>query len=182
MSRRLLVIAIPALLALPSLAVAQRGGGTRSQADRKTDLFARDSTPKGPSLRARDLEDQSPLKLLIDKRKDLKLTDAQLAKLKDAEPKLKEDNAPLLKAIDSLVHDMRPSGPNQSQEEKTRLRDDRVSLRTVLVSIRTNYDAAAKDALAALDADQQAKAKDLLAERQKDGDKVVSEKLGEGRP
>ncbi|MDB4875713.1 MAG: hypothetical protein JWM41_2159 [Gemmatimonadetes bacterium] len=178
MSRRLLLVA---LLVLPSLAAGQRGGGTRSQADKRTELFGKDSMPKGPSLRARDLEDQSPLKLLIDKRKDLKLTDAQLSTLKDAEPKLKETDAPLLKAVDSLVHELRPSG-NSSAEERTRLRDARVSLMTVLVAIRTSYDEAGKAAITSLDADQQSKAKDLLAKQQQETEKLLSERMGGGRP
>jgi hypothetical protein len=95
--RRLL---IAALLFVPSLALAQRGGAS-SQAAKHTEMDPQ--TASGPTLRTRDIEDMSPIKLLIDKRKDLKLTDAQLSGLKDAEPKLKEANAPLLKQVDSLM-------------------------------------------------------------------------------
>ncbi|HMA25019.1 MAG TPA: hypothetical protein VKP00_13515 [Gemmatimonadaceae bacterium] len=102
MNRRYLIAA--ALFFLPSVATAQR---TRTQSDRRTELFVKDSSRQSQVLRGRDVEDQSPPKLLIDKRKDLKLTDAQLSQLKDSEGKLKERNAPLLKAIDSLVHEMR---------------------------------------------------------------------------
>ena len=45
-------------------------------------------------LSNKDIENVSPIKLLIDKRKDLKLTDDQLAKLKDREDKLKESMKP----------------------------------------------------------------------------------------
>jgi len=77
-----------AVLLLPTLALAQRGG--RTQADRKTPLFDKEEMPKGPTLRVRDIEDQSPLKLLIDKRKDLKLSDAQVTQLKESETKVKD--------------------------------------------------------------------------------------------
>ena len=60
-------IAVIGFLFVPAVALAQRGGG-RTQADRKTDLFEKQELPKGPTLRVRDIEDQSPLKLLIDKR------------------------------------------------------------------------------------------------------------------
>jgi hypothetical protein len=56
MIRRLAVIA---LLLVPAISLAQRGG--RTQADRKTPLFDKEEAPKGPTLRVRDLEDQSPL-------------------------------------------------------------------------------------------------------------------------
>ncbi len=79
-------IAFVALAVVPSLTLAQRGSGTKTQSTEKTDLFkGADAAPVGPSLRVRDLEDESPLKLLIDKHKDLKLTDAQIAQLKSSE-------------------------------------------------------------------------------------------------
>ena len=70
----------------------------------------------------RDLEDMSPLKLLIDKRKDLKLTDAQVSTFKDSEGKLKDKNAPLFKAVDSLVREMRPGSGHVGTEDRARHR------------------------------------------------------------
>src|SRR4051812_15497585 len=99
MNRRLILVA--SLLALPTVAMAQRGG--RSRATEHEPMTDKNLGPQGPTLRQRDVEDSSPLKLLIDKRKDLKLSDAQLDGLKQAEKKLKEQNEPLLKSIDSLV-------------------------------------------------------------------------------
>jgi len=111
-------LAIVALLLVPAISFAQRGG--RTQADRKTPLFDKEEAPKGPTLRVRDIEDQSPLKLLIDKRKDLKLTDDQLKQIKDLEGKLKEQNQPLFKALDSLRRDMRISA-KPSEEERAKM-------------------------------------------------------------
>src|ERR1051325_649418 len=97
-----------ALVALPSLASAQRG--TRSQAAAGRDRTLMDDAGKTrPSqITARDLEEQSPIKLLIDKRKDLKLSDAQLSAIKDVESKLKAQNATLYKVVDSVNNEMRP--------------------------------------------------------------------------
>jgi hypothetical protein len=175
MIRRLAVIA---LLLVPSLSLAQRGG--RTQADRKTPLFDKEEAPKGPTLRVRDIEDQSPLKLLIDKKKDLKLSDAQLSQLKDSETKLKDVNAPLYKAVDSLLRDMKNGTAQPSEQSRAKVRDARSGLMDVLSQLNGNYDAPVKDALAQFDAEQQTKAKEFLAKQREDGDKMMREKLGGG--
>lgn len=174
MNRRFIVLAM--LLALPTAAGAQRGGG-RTQSDRRTELFDKDAQPKGPSLRARDIDDQNPLKLLIDKRKDLKLSDAQITALRDAESKLRTDNQPLLRTVDSLVHEMRPPVGSPSDEDRNRIRNARMSVVSVLGSVWANDDMAAKEAVAALDADQQTKANALLEKQKDDRQKLVQDKL-----
>lgn len=176
MNKRLLVIS--ALLALPSLAISQR---TRSQADKRTELFDKDSSSRlPPVLRVRDVEDQSPIKLLIDKRKDLKLSEAQLSQLKDSESKLKEKNAPLLKAVDSLARDLRSGLGSQSDDARSRTRNARMGLMTTLSEVRWNYDASAKDALATFDADQQSKATELLDKQKQEAEKLLQERIGVG--
>ncbi len=175
MIRRLAVVA---LLLLPAISLAQRGG--RTQADRKTPLFDKEEMPKGPTLRVRDIEDQSPLKLLIDKRKDLKLTDAQVSELKDTETKLKDVNAPLFKAVDSLIRDMRNGSASPNDQARAKLREARTGLMDVLKELNTNYETPLNAVLAKLDAEQQAKAKELLDKQRQDGDKMLREKLGGG--
>lgn len=176
-NKHLLILAM--LVAVPSVATSQR---TRSQADKRTELFDKDSSSRqAPALRVRDVEDQSPIKLLIDKRKDLKLTDAQLSQLKDTEGKLKDKNAPLLKAVDSLVRDLRSATASQSDEARSRARTARMALMTTLGDIRANYDASAKDAVAALDPDQQSKATELLEKQRQETEKLFQERLGGAR-
>lgn len=174
MSRRFIVFAI--LLALPTAAWAQRGGG-RTQSDRRTELFDKDAQPKGPSLRARDVEDQNPLRLLIDKRKDLSLSEAQVAALKDADSKLKDQNTPLYKMVDSLVHEMRPPLGSPSDEDRSRTRNAGMSLMGALGSVWTNDDAAAKEVVATLAPEQQTKANALLEKQKADRQKMVQDKL-----
>jgi hypothetical protein len=178
-NRRTILLA--AFLALPAIATAQR---SRTASDRRTELFDKDSASsrQAPMVRSRDLEDMSPIKLMIDKRKDLKLTDAQLGQLKDNESKLKDKNAPLLKAVDSLVRDLRWTGGSRapSDEERARMRDARVGLISSVGEIRANYDASAKDVLATFDAEQQAKANDLLAKQKQDAEKYLQERLNGG--
>jgi hypothetical protein len=174
--RRLLIVS---LLLVPSIALAQRGGSRggsprRGAADGETPPM-----PTGPALRIRDLEDMSPIKLLIDKRKDLKLTDAQLAGLKAAEPTLKTKNEPLFRTVDSLLSRMRPS-LNSSDEERARIREARMAVINTVGDLRVNYDAAAKDALATLDPEQQTKANELLSRQHDEAQKTLMEKLGGG--
>jgi hypothetical protein len=178
MMRRIL---LASLVLIPSVAVAQRGG--RTQADKKTDLFDKKddaATPKGPTLRVRDVEDQSPLKLLIDKRKDLKLSDAQVSQLKSAEDKLKEKNAPLMQAVDSLVHEMRFAAASQADQARERGRNARAGLMETLQTVNANYDASAKEALATLDAEQQAKANEMIEKQRREGEKTIRERMSSG--
>jgi hypothetical protein len=166
------------LLLLPSAALAQRGSS--SQASKKTELFDKDPMPQGPTLRARDIEDQSPLKLLLDKHKDVKLTDAQSQQLKDAQKQLEDKNAPLLKVVDSLVHTMRTNG-SPTPDEENRIRNSRVALMSVLEQVRVSYDSAGKAAIAGLTADQQPKATELVGKQRDDASKTIRQKLGGGR-
>jgi hypothetical protein len=176
-NRRLLVLT--ALLAVPSVAAAQR---SRTQSDRRTELFDKDSSSRqAPMLRVREVEDLSPIKLLIDKRKDLKLTDAQLSQLKDSEGKLKDKNAPLLKAIDSLTRDLRSGMGSPSEDGRARARNARMGLMTTLGEIRANYEGSAKDALATFDADQQSKATELLDKQRQETDKFLQERVNGDR-
>ena len=165
-----------ALMALPTLAAAQRA---RTQSDKRTELFGKTDFPSGPSLRTRDIEDLNPLKLLIDKRKDLKLTDAQLDGLKKAESALKERNQPLYKAIDSLAREAKPS-ENPNPEAEARVRNARRDLEGAISTILDNYDTASKDAVAALDAEQQTRAGELLAKQKEDRSRRIRDRMKSG--
>jgi len=170
--RRLLIAS--ALLIAPSVLLAQRGG--RTQADRRTELMDKSEIPKGVDIRVRDLEDQSPLHLLIDKRKDIKLTDAQLSQLKDAEEKLKEKNAPLYKSADSLIRATRLTS-SSSDADKSRAQSSRNTLMEVIKTLNESYDAARKDAVALLDAEQQPKANELLDKQKEEAEKFFRERM-----
>jgi len=172
MIRRLLVTTT--LLIAPSVLLAQRGG--RTQADKRTELMDKAEIPKGIDVRVRDLEDQSPLHLLIDKRKDLNLTDAQLAQLKDAEEKLREKNAPLYKSADSLIRATRLTA-SSSDADKSRAQSARTTLMEVVKSLNENYDGARKDAVALLDAQQQPKANEMLDKQRADAEKFLRDRM-----
>jgi hypothetical protein len=170
------IVLLATLAALPSLATAQRGG-TRTQADKHTELFSKDDDQAlRPTLRLGDLEDQSPLKLLIDKRKDLKLTDAQLADLKTKEAALKNKSTPALKLADSLISQLHSSPSSDDARAKARFTTS--ALGRVIDALRATYDSAGTDALTGLDAEQQPKAKELLGKQKDDGTKMLQKKMG----
>lgn len=179
MNRKLFLLAT--LAVLPSLAAAQRGGGARTQADKPVDMFSKeDEQSMRPTLRLGDLEDQSPLKLLIDKHKDLKLTDAQLADFKTRESTLKDKSVPTLKLADSLINQLHSS--SSSDDARAKARFTASALGHVIESLRATYDSAGTDAVAALDAAQQPKAKELLDKQKEDGTKMLQKKMGGGQP
>jgi hypothetical protein len=172
MIRRLIIATT--LLVAPTVLLAQRGG--RTQADKRTELMDKSEIPKGVDIRVRDLEDQSPLHLLIDKRKDLSLTDAQLSQLKDAEEKLKEKNAPLYKSADSLIRATRLTS-SSSDAEKSRAQSARGTLMELVKTLNESYDGARKDAIALLDAQQQPKANELLDKQKEESEKFLRDRI-----
>lgn len=161
------------LIVLPAIAMAQRG--SRSRSDKRPEQSGQNQTPSGSTLRQRDIEDLNPLKLLIDKRKDLKLSDGIVASFKEAESKLKDRNAPSFKSVDSLLGELRSTGDDRAKGVSVRL-----NIATAIQDIQTNYDASAKDALAMLDQDQQAKANELLAKQHEEGEKNIRQRLVPG--
>jgi hypothetical protein len=172
-SRKLVALA---LLILPGVATAQRTRGSFGRdAEPNWDELAKGSG--GLQLSNRDVESISPLKLLIDKRKDLKLTDDQLGKIKDVESKLKEQNLVLFKALDSLRRETRPPAKT-TDDDRARMMRARRDAMGVVKEIRGNYDASLKEALPLLDDTQRGTADGLLQKQSADAEKMLSEKMG----
>ena len=179
-------VALLSLVLVPTVALAQRGGGGggRTRGDPKADWNSVENANKGVKLSKGDLENTSPVKLLIDKKKDLKLTDEQVGKLKELEGKVKEINEPSFKALDSLKRLAQPplhSG-EPKDDERDRMMSARRGLNAVVATIRGNYESSATDAVAILDETQRKTATDLLTKQKEEADDMVREKLGGGRP
>lgn len=174
------------LIVGPSLVLAQRGGGggggsVRGDPKAKWDQIGKEGA--GLKLSNGDLEDISPIKLLIDKRKDLKLSDAQLKQFKELQTAERTKNEPLFKALDSLRKDMRTSD-KPSDEERTRMMNARSGVTGVVAGIRMNYDGTLTQATALLDDGQKKTAADLIDKQSKDAAQMLLDKLGpppEGR-
>jgi len=179
-------IALLSLALVPAVALAQRGGGSGVRAPRgvpDADWNAVQNANKGVKLSKGDLENTSPVKLLIDKKKDLKLSDDQVNKLKELDAKLKDANEPSFKALDSLKRLAQPplhSG-EPKDDERDRMTNARRALSAVVGTIRGNYESSAADAMAILDETQRKTATDLLTKQKEEADDMVREKLGGGR-
>ena len=178
-------IALLSIVLVPAVALAQRGGGgvrsPRGVPD--ADWNSVTNANKGVKLSKGDLENTSPVKLLIDKKKDLKLSDEQINKLKELEGKLKETNEPSFKALDSLKRLAQPplhSG-EPKDDERDRMMEARRGLTAVVGTIRGNYESSAPDAMAILDETQQKTATELLKKQKEEADDMIREKLGGGR-
>jgi len=133
------------------------------------------------NLSNRDLENISPLKLLVDKRKDLKLTDDQLAKIKDREDKLKESMKPSFGALDSLRRIATPASRNPDEGDRARMMETRRRFTEVVAGIRTQYDIAVNAVIPMLDDTQQKLANELVQRQRSEADDMIRSKLG-GEP
>lgn len=167
------------LVALPAVASAQRGGrgmGGSKEADWNAVTAG---VPKGPSISGKDLTEASPLQALLDKKKQLKLTDTQIAAIKEADGKLQTMNQERYLLVDSLKKQMRPSVAPTAEDE-ARLVVARESMQGVVRDIRTSHDVEAKAIVTTLDADQQKIAAEVLDKHAEKVQKMLRDKLGGG--
>ena len=178
-----------ALILIPAIASAQRGGSSSGgsgssrvrgepTADWRAVLGANSG---GIRISSRDIENISPLKLLVDKRKDLKLSDDQVNRLKDLQTKFTAQNQDSFKALDSLRRESQPPAHEPSDEDRARMGAARRAFAATVQTIRDGYDAALKEALPILDETQQKAAGELLDKQRKDADDMLRDKLGGGR-
>ena len=173
------LLSVVLLICVPVLASAQRTrGSTRENWDR---LEPGGRGPATSPLSRRDVEEIEPIGHLIARRKPLKLTDDQLARLKALESTAKGRDEPLLRAVDSLKGELRPDG-QVNDEVWLRMQATREELMRVIAALRVNYTASASEALPLLDEAQRAAAEALLQKQTAEADAMLQEKLGGGRP
>jgi hypothetical protein len=170
-------LAVLALCVLPSIADAQRRAmGGSKEAD--WNAIAEKSAPAGPTISAKDFEKVSPFKALLDKKKDLKLTDAQLAAFNTANTTLLAANADRFKLLDSLKKEAKPkTSGDPSAEDEARLVIAREGLQGVVRDIRASYDEAAKN-VEGLDDAQKATATSVLAKNTEQMQEMLRDKMG----
>jgi len=167
------------LILIPAIASAQRGGGGKGGSfggDKQANYDKMGGTSSALQLANRDLEDISPIKLLIDKRKDLRLADDKVKQIKELEGKLKDKNEPSFKALDSLRKEMKPSA-TPSDDDRTRMMSARSAVMAAVADIRSNYGASVKEAMALLDEGQQKTANEMLQKQTADAEEMLREKL-----
>lgn len=177
--RYLVLAAALVPLCFPADASAQgstkeRFGGAKGTdwgkvADKKAPVF---------SLTSGDLEKISPLKMLLGKKKDLKLTDAQTASFTDANDKLMASNAERFQVVEEFRKASRMATSDPSADELARNALTRESAMQAIADIRLSYDAASKIAVESMEAEQQAIAAKLLEKHDEDVQKSMTEKMG----
>ena len=166
------------LAIVPATLAAQRGGGGRGGGGR----MGGDDASRGTSqsllrLSNNDVEEMSPIKRLIDKRKDLKLSDAQVKQFKDLETAMKQRNEPMFRMLDSLRKDMTP-GSSQGQAGFEKIANDRLAVSDLVGNIRLSYNETLKRATELLDDSQKQKADELMQQLNQETEKTLQEKLG----
>lgn len=167
-----------ALLSVPTLAHAQRSGGRGMGGSKDADWNAvMSDVPKGPTISGKDFVEASPLAMLLDKKKDLKLTDAQITAIKAADEKLQATNKDRYALVDSLKKQLRPSVAPTAEDE-ARVVIARESMQGVVRDIRASHDADAKAVVQTLDAEQQKTADELLGKHAEKVQKMLREKMG----
>ncbi len=167
-------------LALVLLASAAESQGRRS--------FGKPDAPDLGSARASgvklsrgDLEDMNPAKVILNKRKDLKLTDEQQTSVRALADRAKESQRANFKTLDSLRSETRPRIDGDAEIENVRIGVAREQMRSVVETVRTAYAAVRSEALGMLDAAQQPRAEELLKKHGEEDEKLLQEKLGNGR-
>jgi hypothetical protein len=180
-SARILV----ALIVIPALAHAQRGGAggsSRVRGDPNADWKAvLGANGGGIRISGKDVENLNPIKLLVDKRKDLALSDDQVNRLKELQSKVVEQNQSSFKALDSLRRESQPPAREPNDDDRARMSTARHAFAATVQTIRDSYDAALKEALPILDETQQKAAGTLVDKQRKDADDMLRDKLGGGR-
>ena len=179
MNHRLL-IGVGVLLAIVSPSAEGQKRGTAAP---DWDKMSRTSSPgSAPQLLTKkDMEEMDPIKRLIDKRKDLKLSDGQLAKLKEMDAAAKVRDASAHEMMDSLRKELRPaSGTRPSDADRLRLSVTREHFAKAVMSLRASYSSDAAAALATLDEAQRPVATALVEQQRAEGDETISEKMRGG--
>jgi len=162
MSRRLSLVVV--LLLLPTFVSAQRTrGGSRGG---KMSFDSSAGPRKTGIMSPKELERENMVNFVLDKRKDLKLSDDEVKALKEINDRAKDSVSAPLRSLDSIGSQMRRSGdlaPSPESQQVAKL----VAGQKIEI-VRGQYDAFLKEALAKLTEEHQKAANDLIEARRKE--------------
>jgi hypothetical protein len=166
--RKLSVMAL--LLTIPAMSQAQRGGGgggggtgygkgMDTQGAKGADKLIKDMADS-PSM-SKDLQKVNPIELLLDKKKDLQLSDAEQKELKTLASAVKDATKPYFKTLDSVQREQKlgQKGEGLTTGQMMILRRES---RDAQDSVLVNYKRAADEALTKLTEEHRQPATDLL--------------------
>jgi hypothetical protein len=168
-ARRLFLVG--ALLGFPALAPAQRrpsGGGSSSYGgSSKPGQSKLDGVKIDKEMfSTKDLQKENMVAFVLDKKKDLKLTDDEVKALKEINDQLKDSVKTSMKALDSIADQMRrhdDNAPDRGDRQAARVFSD-----SYISGVRAQYDASLKVALAKLTDEQQKSANEMIEARRKE--------------
>ena len=147
MKARLIIVA--AIMIVPTIVAAQRGGGGggRRGGGGGRDQSGSESAKDG-QLKSDDIEKLNPAKILLDKRKDLKIDDAQKAQLETIATRYEWNTRVFVTKVDSLQ-----GVPGSGK---------RSALVEALGSVRQEFDTASAHSLSVLTETQRPQAAKLM--------------------
>ena len=165
--RRFSVLAV--LLVLPTILSAQKKGDrSKSEMEKEKDKLALDTGKVRGSgiMSTKDLQKDNMVAFVLDKKKDLKLSDDEVKALKGINDRLKDTVSVAMNTLDSIASRMRRTGdlaPTEGDRNVGRLiASDRIA------EVRSQYDASLKEALTKLSDEHQKAANDLIQARRKE--------------
>jgi hypothetical protein len=168
-------VALIALFLVPTLAQAQRKMRGEPEAnwkeiDRSVQANVRIS--KG------DLEKLSAIRTVAEKKKDLRLTAEQLAKIDELTKQEASVMEPHFKLVDSLKLAARWRQGQDSTQERARTTLARQELMNAVRMIRSTYDSTFQFALPVLDEGQQKAVAEHVQKEREDADEEIQKALG----
>jgi hypothetical protein len=163
-ARRLSLVA--ALVVVPTILLGQRGGGGGvSSATQGTGVRTKiDADPVKPTRingipTSKELQKENMVNFVLDKKKDVKLSDDEVKALKSINDRLKDTVSAPMKSLDSIAGEMKRGGD---------MRAARVFAPQYVGEVRFQYEAFLKEALTKLSEEHQKAANDLIEARRKE--------------
>ena len=161
------VFLLGALIALPSIAFAQRTGvktGPTGKPGVDEDITKDRDKPRGPDpFSTKELQKENMVNFILDKKKDLKLADDEVKALKEINDHLKDTTKAPMHSLDSLSSELRRGGPDRGDMQAARVFGPQY-----MAEVRMQYDEHLKSALAKLTPDHQTAAQTLVDTRRKE--------------
>ena len=167
---------LAALLLMPLVLDAQ-GRRTFGRDNKSSWDSIQKAAPSVPSISKRDLQSFSGIKLVVDKRKDLKLSDDQVKQFSDLSKTEDAANEGRFTKLDSLKLAMKPRAGEDAEIERARTSLAREELMTVIKEIRASYDSTFQVGLPLLDDTQKKSATQLLDRKHADAEEDLRSKL-----
>ena len=174
--RKLAVLSLTLLL-VPAVADGQRR--TRGEKTANWDEIEKVSSAT-PRFSTKDVEELSGLRIVMEKRKDLKLSDDQARQLREITKQEEAALNPRLTILDSLRLAMRVRPGEDPDLERARTTLARQEALRVIEEIRSGYDSTFKEGMPLLDEGQQKSAQELVQRERADREQELREKLGGG--